>query len=218
MAALTLLGEFVVAVLLVDLASGVVHWFEDQYGSRSMPAWMVKYIVIPNRLHHIYPRAVVHCPRWISVLQGVGPGLLFMPILIAVLGWRISGVAICLAALPNFVHKWNHQRDSERPTIVKLLQRARILQGPRHHHAHHVGDTDVAYCVVTPYLNPLLDAIGFWRGLEKAIYLITRVQANSPQEPHKYFRVVSGKVMEYQFDRETWTEWPHLERYQRPVR
>ena len=81
-----------------------------------------------------------------------------------------------------------------------------------------MGDTDVAYCVVTPYLNPLLDAIGFWRGLEKAIYLITRVQANSPQEPHKYFRVVSGKVMEYQFDRETWTDWPHLERYQRPVR
>jgi len=215
---LTGVGEFVAAFLIVDFASGVVHWFEDQYGSMRMPRWVVKYIVKPNRLHHIYPRAVVHCPRWISVAQGVGPGIVFLPFLFVFLGWRLSLFALLLAALPNFVHKWNHQRDSERPTVVKLLQRLYLLQSPRHHHGHHVGRTDVAYCVVTPFLNPILDAVGFWRRLESLIRLVTGIEANGPEEPQLYYRVEGGRVMEYHFEKKTWAEWPHFERYQRPVR
>lgn len=211
-------GQILGAVLYVDFFSGLVHWFEDQYGSDRMPRWVVESIVRPNRLHHIYPRKVVHCPRWISIAQGVGPAILFFPVTITLLGWKTGLIASVLSTLPNFVHKWNHQRDSERPGLVKALQAMYLLQAPRHHHAHHVGKTDIAYCVVTPFLNPVLDAIGFWRGLERLIFLVTGVPPNPPEEPHRYYRVENGRVMEFQFAEGVWREWPDFERYQQPVR
>jgi hypothetical protein len=39
---------------------------------------------------------------------------------------------------------------------------------------HHKRPYGVRYCTTTNYLNPLLDAIGFWRGLE---WLIERLGA-----------------------------------------
>lgn len=210
--------EVVGALLFVDFFSGLVHWFEDQYGTRNMHPWIVEYIVKPNRLHHIYPRRVVHCPRWISLAQGVGPAIVFFPMTILVLGWRMGLIATAMSTIPNFVHKWNHMRDSERPRLVKLLQACYILQGPSHHHTHHVNRTDTAYCVVTPFLNPVLDAINFWRGVEWLIFAVTGRRANDPDEPHAYYRVHGGKIQEYQLAEGIWTEWPDFEKYQRPVR
>lgn len=218
MSAWETLGQLVVAILFVDFFSGLVHWFEDQYGSERMPRWVVEYIVRPNRLHHIYPRRVVHCPRWISIAQGMGPAILFFPLTISLLGWRTGLMASVLSALPNFVHKWNHERDAERPALVKLLQSLYILQAPRHHHAHHVGKTDIAYCVVTPFLNPVLDGINFWRGVEWIIWRLTGIDANPPEEPQRFYRVENGTVMEFEFDTGRWREWPDFDYYQRPVR
>lgn len=209
--------QVVGAVLFVDFFSGLVHWFEDQYGHERMPAWVVKHVVRPNRLHHIYPRKVVHCPRWISIAQGVGPAIVFFPVTIAVFGWKMGIITSCMSAIPNFVHKWNHQRDSERPGWVKALQACRIVQSPSEHHSHHAGQSDTAYCVVTPLLNPILDGIGFWRGVEWAIEKTFGLKANPPEEPHRFYRVEQGKVMEFMFDRGEWREWPDFERYQRPV-
>jgi len=183
-----------------------------------MPDWVVQKIVKPNRLHHIYPRKVVHCPRWISMLQGFGPAVVFLPLTIAFLGWRMGLIATTLSLFPNFVHKWNHMRDSERPRFVKILQSLYIIQGPRHHNSHHVNRTDTAYCVVTPVLNPILDGLKFWRILESLIFFVTGRRANDPDEPYRYYRLQGGKVEEVQAPDGTWMEWPDFERYQRPVR
>ena len=49
------------------------------------------------------------------------------------------------------------------------LQRLYVLQTPRHHGRHHQGDKNTHYCVVTTFLNPLLEEVGFWRRLEKLV-------------------------------------------------
>ena len=34
---------------------------------------------------------------------------------------------------------------------------------------HHSGEKNTRYCVVTPFVNPVLDRLGFWRGLERVL-------------------------------------------------
>jgi ubiquitin-conjugating enzyme E2 variant len=72
-----------------------------------------------------------------------------------------------VGANANQVHKWNHMPKDRRPLLIRGLQQLRLLQSPRDHAAHHRGEKNTAYCVITPFLNPLLDATRFWRGLEK---------------------------------------------------
>jgi hypothetical protein len=212
-------GELLFAYLFIDFCGGIVHWFEDQYLSERSNRWVVKYIVQPNRLHHIFPRKTAHCPFWISVLQGMGPGCVFIPLAALALGWGTCTYAmVFFSAIPNFIHKWNHRTESERPYAFKILQRLYLVQGPQHHNRHHTEQQDAGYCVMSPWLNPLLDRIGFWRGLEALVFTITRRRANSVAEPGRFYRLHQGQVLEYQFNDNTWTPWPHMRRYQRAVR
>ena len=41
---------------------------------------------------------------------------------------------------------------------------------------HHVKPHIVCYCVLTNWLNPILDATRFWRGLEFIIHHVLRVK------------------------------------------
>jgi plasmanylethanolamine desaturase len=47
----------------------------------------------------------------------------------------------------------------------------RLLQTPRHHARHHTDPKDCHYCTMSNLLNPLLDGVNFWGGLE---FFVTR--------------------------------------------
>ncbi len=53
-----------------------------------------------------------------------------------------------------------------------MLQKLKIVQTPSHHNQHHRKGKDTHYCVLTDFLNPILDRFHFWRGLEKLVYII----------------------------------------------
>ena len=55
--------------------------------------------------------------------------------------------------------------DPTRCTIT-WLQRLRLLQTPQHHAVHHTNPKDVRYCPITNAVNPVLDTLHFWTGLE----------------------------------------------------
>ena len=70
----------------------------------------------------------------------------------------------------NEIHKWAHQGNRERATVGTWLQKSGLIQTPRQHQEHHSGNKDNNYCPVSPFMNPILDGLDFWRKLEKVVY------------------------------------------------
>lgn len=152
--------------LVVDFISGVVHWCEDSYGSPATP-FVGRHITRPNLLHHFRPRAFVG-NNWYGSSKLLVAACLASLAVAYVMG-HLSPMVVLAAALganANQVHKWSHRTTAENGRLVSLAQRIGLVQSPRHHHQHHVDGKDSHYCVLTNLLNPVLDGLGFWRGVE----------------------------------------------------
>jgi plasmanylethanolamine desaturase len=158
--------EFVAAVFAADFAAGFIHWLEDAYGREDIPV-IGKWIVEANVLHHREPRAFAQKNWWQSnwdltiaasliVLAAWHFGFLHWPLL----------VFAVLSANANEIHKWEHRSPRENGKIITFLQHARLLQTVRHHAKHHTNPKDSNYCTITNFLNPVLDGVRFWEGLE----------------------------------------------------
>jgi plasmanylethanolamine desaturase len=163
---LSILLQALAVLLVLDLGSGLVHWAEDTFFSESTPivgAWLVA----PNVLHHRDGGAFVDRSWW----QSNWDCLLFCAAAVAaaalagVLSWHVWLFA-AVGSNANQLHKWAHAPRGRVPAPVRGLQRLGVLQSPAQHALHHVGAKNTRYCVVTTLLNPVLDAAGFWRGLE----------------------------------------------------
>lgn len=160
------------ALLLVDFLSGLVHWAEDTFGTEATPI-IGRWVVTPNVLHHQDARAFVSkgwlASNWDLALVG-------LVVLVMAAATSHLGAAAVLFAIAggnaNQIHKWNHL-PSKAPWFVRALWAARLMQRPAHHARHHRGQKNTAYCVITPLVNPVLDRIGFWRGLERLVVPIT---------------------------------------------
>jgi ubiquitin-conjugating enzyme E2 variant len=152
--------------LITDLISGFVHWLEDSYGHPHAPI-IGRYVTTPDLLHHYDPRKFV-TNSWFSssdlLLLTCVAGLL-----IAFAMGRMGPMVFLSAALgvnANQIHKWCHRTPRENGPVITWMQRLRLVQSPRHHHGHHVDRKDACYCVLTDFLNPVLDRCRFWRALE----------------------------------------------------
>ena len=161
--------DIVLVVLLVDLASGFLHWLEDSYGR---PEWPVTGALItrPNILHHHNPASFTH-QSWLrsaDVLLATGGVIVAAAWSLDMLTWQVL-LFVAIGVNANEFHKWAHIPAARRHPIVRILHHYRVLQTPQHHANHHMGTKDSAYCVVTNLVNPVVDALGFWRGLEKAV-------------------------------------------------
>jgi len=159
--------EAVAVVLLVDFVSGMVHWAEDTFGTENTPlfgSWIVK----PNMLHHRHGAAFVQ-NTWLQSswdLLAAGVAIVLAAWLAGVLTWHIW-LFVLIGVNANQIHKWNHMRRFKVPLCVRMLQRFHVLQSPRHHVMHHRGDKNSRYCVITEFVNPVLDGMGWWRALER---------------------------------------------------
>jgi ubiquitin-conjugating enzyme E2 variant len=169
-----------VQVLLVwlatDFLSGVFHWLEDAYGS---PFWPVvgRHVTKPNILHHYVPRAFVTNSWYLSsrLLLLVCTLIALTTYALGAFSWMVA-LGLLIGVNANQVHKWSHRTRHENGPIVAMLQRLRLIQSPAHHHRHHIGGKDSHYCVLTDFLNPILDGTGFWRGVEWLILKVTGVR------------------------------------------
>lgn len=157
------------AVMLADFVSGVVHWAEDAYARfkpvRKLP--LINTIALENDLHHRRPREFLARSWWASSWDLALLGAL---VLLAACWLDRMSLAVLLFVLlavnANQIHKWTHRNPRENPRWVTLLQRCYLLQTPRHHGRHHHGEKNTHYCVVTNFLNALLEEVGFWRRME----------------------------------------------------
>lgn len=91
------------------------------------------------------------------------------------LTWHVWLFAI-LAANANQMHKWAHRTRAENGRIISFFQDIRVLQTAPHHARHHTDPKNSHYCTMTNVLNPVLDGIRFWDGLEFVLARTTGLQ------------------------------------------
>ena len=60
----------------------------------------------------------------------------------------------------------------DKKNFVVLLQKLFILQTPQQHGRHHAKYQDTNYCVITNFVNPVLEEVNFWRRLEGGIAVL----------------------------------------------
>ena len=161
--------EAVAVLALVDLASGLFHWLEDTFWTEDTPV-LGRWIVTPNVLHHRSPAAFVD-KSWLESswdLVAFGACIVGAAWAFHCLTWHVWLFAL-VGANANQFHKWAHVPRHRLPWPVEMLQRVGVLQSASHHAAHHRGEKNTAYCVITPWVNPVLDRLGVWRGLERLV-------------------------------------------------
>jgi ubiquitin-conjugating enzyme E2 variant len=175
LAILVLAGLF-----LGDLFTGVIHWVTDTWFDEVQ----FTRVISIAREHHLYPQHIlgygfrdyVGYTSWPAVLlfAPVLPWLLLRSEASAVAYGvvLVCGEVCALSFFGTHFHRLGHRR-SENP-VVRFLQRAGLVISPQYHAKHHVGVVhDTHYCVVNGWANVVCDAIGFWRGLEKAVHWLT---------------------------------------------
>lgn len=158
--------QIVLVLMLADFVAGVVHWFEDAYVREDTPI-IGSFIGRANVIHHHLPRYLT-CNNWWQSSWD----LLAFSALIIFIAWRLNlliwhvWLFAAISANANEVHKWSHRTRKENGRVITCLQNLCVLQTPRHHAVHHTNPKNVRYCPVSNLVNPILDRLRFWDGLE----------------------------------------------------
>ena len=179
-----------VTVLLADFVSGVVHWVEDAYARPGAP--LIGQLAEDNLRHHWRPREFLRktwiASSWDLLLAGVI--LIGAALYMGWLSWHVVLFAL-LVINANQIHKWAHMNSGEVQTTVRWLQKLHVLQTPRHHGKHHTGSRTTHYCVITNFLNPLLEEVMFWSRVERLIERVTGAKRRSEAEELKLLGLVA---------------------------
>jgi hypothetical protein len=176
-----LLVAILAGVVAADLASGLVHWAADHYGSLKTPLFG-KNLVRSFREHHADPEDITRH----DFVQTNGDSAIFtLPYLLCAIVFTPAAarfantfhIALALAVLlTGQIHRWAHMPAP--PRVIIWLQRVRVILDREHHLRHHHGAHTTSYCITTGWLNALLDQSGFFRRLEA---LTERVLGLRPQ-------------------------------------
>jgi len=166
---LSFIAQFAGTVLVAEFTAGLVHWFEDAYIREKTPL-VGRLIGRPNIVHHHYPRFMTRHSWWQSSwdLALLSALLVTGAWCAGLLTWHVWLFAI-LAANANEFHKWEHRTRKENGRVISFFQDIGLLQTARHHALHHTDPKNSHYCTITNFLNPVLDRIHFWGGLESLL-------------------------------------------------
>jgi hypothetical protein len=175
-----LLAGALLGVLMADLASGLVHWACDTWGSEHTPligSGLIQFF----REHHRSPRAMLqHDSIEVSGELGLAAAPCMAALALAAVRLDLAShpfaYAFCWAfvavgAFANQLHQWAHMERPPRP--VRTLQRRGLILSRGRHAKHHRPPHTRGYCISTGWLNVTLDAVRFWRFLEWSLTRIT---------------------------------------------
>lgn len=163
-----------------DFLSGFVHWAGDTWGSYKTPV-VGRALIAGFRDHHVDELGIT---RHDFVDTNGNNCLVALPAMVFLVAVPLSNGWIAAACgllawtalwtmVTNQIHKWAHQPVEKNPGFVLALQRWNLILSPEHHRRHHAEPYLSHYCITVGWLNPVLDGIGFFRGLERAISSVT---------------------------------------------
>jgi hypothetical protein len=176
------------AWIAIDFLTGLAHWAFDTWGSLDTP-FIGPWFIRPFREHHDDPKAMT---RHDFVETNGSCCLAALPVLGAALFLPLDGhAAVAVQALALFAalgtpmsnqcHKWAHTSPKQLGMVGRVLQRVGFAVSPAQHHRHHADEYDSHYCIASGWLNAPLDAIGFFRALERVIGKALRVEPRRSQ-------------------------------------
>lgn len=158
----------IACLLVADFFSGLGHWLEDTYGGNDNSNWLKSWIVDDNITHHRKPNTILNGGWWECnrVLMSAAAAVAVVCICLRLWHWQVY-LTLLIGSHSNHIHRWAH--TAKVPRVVALLQKAGIFQSRQHHARHHFSPYSIRFCTTTNWLNPVLDAARFWRGLEWAV-------------------------------------------------
>ena len=168
----------VAAWVLSDLASGVVHWIADSWGSQQTPVVGPRFLR-PFRVHHVDPEDILR--RGFVGLNG-DVAIITLPILLAVFAIPLTSgfgrvaalfiVSLSAVGLPtNQVHQWAHMPNP--PRFIAWLQNRGFILSREEHVRHHTSPYAMNYCITNGWCNRALTKIDFFPRLESVITRVT---------------------------------------------
>lgn len=171
-----LLLKILIAWLLADFITGVVHWFEDRY----MDSYSLNFldsIAKDNDLHHRKPTAMLLSSGWTNMKSAAA---FAWPL--AALLWLFGApllvwLPLFFAAFGNLIHRWSHVPKKKHPRWIRGMQEFGLFISQQSHEQHHRSMKQLIpkhlagykFCGMTDWLNPVLDSFGFWTALEVAM-------------------------------------------------
>lgn len=166
--------KLIAAWILADFISGLGHWAQDRLLNHESRFKFLNTIKRDNDLHHAKPGAMVQFSHWKNIDTSVVIALPVAGILYALGFDPIVFMAVLFASVANIVHRYAHVPVLKIPPLIRKLQVIGIFQSPHHHVGHHFDrkglikkeNATIRYCVMTNWLNPILDRIRFWHFLE----------------------------------------------------
>ena len=195
---------FAAGIAAADLASGLVHWGADTWGRANLPVVGAR-LLVPFRLHHLDPDDFLR-RRFLDANGDTAAlttpalaALLLMPLDSGALrALAVAGFGCCaFGAMTNQIHQWAHMPRP--PRAVRGLQALGMVLRPVDHAAHHAGTYDRHYCITTGWCNRPLEAVGFFRRLERGVTWLTGVQPrederNAVASPSDHRRAVDARA------------------------
>ena len=146
--------------IAADFITGIIRWWEDTYGN-------------PNLIHHKQQTKLLEGSYWnrinTSFFAIAMIGAVFW--LIGLCSWQII-LCLLFCVQGNEIHAMSHRPDKVNGRIILFLQKKGIFQSKKTHRWHHKAPYETNFCIMSDFVNPILNAIGFWRKLE---YLILKV-------------------------------------------
>jgi plasmanylethanolamine desaturase len=161
--ALAIAAVVVAGYAAADLASGVVHFLLDNFGSPQTPVIGEKF-VRPFRDHHVDPMAMT---RGDFVAVNADNVFICLPVLIPVFfvldtaEHPLVGVFVVSlvsgVVMTNQLHKWAHVPNV--PRLVAVAQRHGLVLSKEHHAVHHSGCNDRNFCITWGRLDIALNRL-----------------------------------------------------------
>jgi ubiquitin-conjugating enzyme E2 variant len=159
--AFLVIGLVLAAYAVADLASGIVHFLLDNFGSPETPVIGQKFVK-PFRDHHVDPMEMtrgdfiaVNADNVFVCLPVIIPAFFFLdtsehPYAGVFMVGLVAGVI-----MTNQLHKWAHMPTV--PRLVAAAQRHGVVLSKEHHSVHHSGAYDSNYCITWGHLDLLLN-------------------------------------------------------------
>lgn len=180
---------FVIAMVLSDFFSGIVHWMADTWGTYETPIFGPTFIR-SFREHHLSPQAMTkhdifetngdNCLATLPVLYLMArKQVIFDGEWDYISFFNLSlWTWVCLwVALTNQIHAWAHTLNP--PLIARVLQKCRLILSSEVHRKHHQMPFDKNYCITNGWAEPILNYFNFWKNAE---YYITKYTGLIPRQ------------------------------------